>query len=226
MGLMQMLARFLGGPAHDLSRQAESQRQAQRLDYPAHVTLRGEDVTLRLFEASDRDAMLAFARSLPEHDLLFLRRDITEPDQVDAWIEDVAAGRYVTVVVERGSEIVGYATVASDPMTWARHLAEIRVLVSPALRGVGFGGLLTEQAFAIARERGVRKMIARMTTDQEAAIRAFERMGFAREAVLRGQVIDREGALHDLQIMGLDVEAFRARLDLAQFQAQIPTVDF
>jgi hypothetical protein len=34
----------------------------------------------------------------------------------------------------------------------------------------GLGRLLTEQGFAIARERGVRKMIAQMTTDQEAAI--------------------------------------------------------
>jgi L-amino acid N-acyltransferase YncA len=226
MGLLQMLGRVLSGPAQDLGRQAESQRRAQRLDYPATVSLRGEELTLRLLAAGDRDAMIAFAQSLPEHDLLFLRRDITQPDQVDAWIEDVAAGRYVTVVVVRGAAIVGYTTVASDPMTWARHLAEIRVLVSPELRGVGLGQLLTEQAFAIAQERGVRKMIARMTTDQQAAVRAFERMGFVREAVLRGQVIDRDGALHDLQIMGLDVEAFRARLDLAQFQAQLPASEF
>lgn len=90
------------------------------------------------------------------------------------------------------------------------------------MRGLGLGRLLTEQGFAIARERGVRKMIAQMTTDQEAAVHAFERMGFEREAVLRGQVMDREGALHDLQIMGLNVQEFRAKLDLARAQAELP----
>ena len=198
-------------------------------DHPAilgTIQRPGGDITLRYATAVDHPLLLAFGRSLPREDLMFLRRDITQPDEVDAWIEDVAAGRYVTVVVVREDEVVGYTTVASDPMTWARHLAEIRVLVAPALRGVGLGQLLTEQAFAIAQERGVRKMVARMTTDQQAAIRAFDRMGFVREAVLRGQVIDRDGALHDLQIMGLDVEAFRARLDLAQFQAQLPASEF
>ncbi len=68
-------------------------------------------------------------------------------------------------------------------MTWTRHVAELRVLVAPEMRGLGLGRLLTEQGFAIARERGVRKMIAQMTTDQEAAVHAFERMGFEREAV-------------------------------------------
>jgi L-amino acid N-acyltransferase YncA len=187
------------------------------------VTLGGHALTLRLLAAGDREAVLAFAQALPEHDLLFLRRDITRPDNVDAWLSDIEEGRYVTVIAVEGANVVGYATVATDRMTWTRHVAELRVLVAPSARGIGLGALLTEQAFALAQDRGVRKMIAQMTTDQDAAVRAFERMGFVREAVLRGQVMDRDGGLHDLQIMGLDVEAFRARLDLATFQAGLPS---
>lgn len=221
MGLLDFIERLFGGQATRLDRQYASQ-QAELLDFPANLTLGGVHFTIRHIVDADRDAILAFARSLPEHDLLFLRRDITQPENVEAWLRDVAEGSYTSIAAWSDSEIVGYTTVASDRMTWTRHVAELRVLVAPALRGLGLGRLLTEQGFAIARERGVRKMIAQMTTDQEAAVHAFERMGFEREAVLRGQVMDREGALHDLQIMGLNVQEFRAKLDLARAQAELP----
>ena len=60
--------------------------------YPAAGAIGGQRVTLRLMTGGDSVAMLAFARGLPEHDLLFLRRDITKPDQVATWLQRIAAG--------------------------------------------------------------------------------------------------------------------------------------
>jgi hypothetical protein len=68
--------------------------------------------------------------------------------------------------------------------------------------------------------RSVRKMIAQMTLDQRAAMRVFSHMGFEREARLRNQLVDRDGQFHDLQIMSLDVDEFRARVDLMAISAQ------
>ena len=59
-----------------------------------------------------------------------------------------------------------------------------------------------------------------MTTDQRAAIRVFGHIGFEKEARLRRQLIDRNGELHDLQIMSINVEEFRAKLDLMAISAQ------
>ena len=47
--------------------------------YPDKRKIGGRDVTLRYMVEGDKPAMLNFARALPEHDLLFLRRDITQP---------------------------------------------------------------------------------------------------------------------------------------------------
>src|SRR4051812_33814477 len=88
-------------------------------------------------------------------------------------------------------------------------------MVAPELRGQHLGRLLTAQAFAIAKQQGARKMVAQMTSEQRSAIAIFAAMGFQPEARLRGQVIDRAGHLHDLEIMSLDIEAFDARLELA-----------
>jgi L-amino acid N-acyltransferase YncA len=175
---------------------------------------------LRYLEDRDRQSILDFARSLPSHDLLFLRRDITQPDQVDLWLRDNAEGLTTTVIALQDEAIVGYATVASDGLTWTRHVRELRVMVAPSMRGKKLGRLLTEQAFAIASQQGVRKMIAQMTPDQTAAVRVFREMGFEPEARLRHQVIDRDGTLRDLLIMGLDVDAFQSKLDAAFLTAQ------
>ena len=216
MGLLQGLGRLFGGQIAD---QVAAQ-SAPPLDYPAAIALEGVTLTLRFLEPGDREAILEFARGLPAHDLLFLRRDITRPEAVDQWLRDVEEGYYSTIVACHGDRIVGYASVASDRLGWARHVAELRVLISREMRGKHLGRVLTEQAFALAKQRGVKKMMARMTTDQDAASKVFSRMGFQREARLCNHVIDRDGALHDLQIMSLDVDEFQAKIDVMLLSAQ------
>jgi hypothetical protein len=51
-----------------------------------------------------------------------------------------------------------------------------------------------------------------MTVDQRSAIALFEELGFRPEALLAGHVADREGRLHDLVLLGHDVDAVRGRM--------------
>ena len=176
--------------------------------YPAAGTVGGHRVTLRLMEAGDGEAMLAFARGLPEHDLLFLRRDITQVDQVETWVQRIEAGVTTSLLVLDGEgTISGYATVDRSDLRWSQHVAELRVLVGPMLRGRGVGRLLTEEAFRIALGMGVDKIIGQMTVDQHEAIAVFRSLGFQPEALLRDHVKDRQGEKHDLVILSHDVAA-------------------
>ncbi|MXY35295.1 MAG: GNAT family N-acetyltransferase [Dehalococcoidia bacterium] len=176
--------------------------------YPAAGTVGGQRVTLRLMDASDGDGILAFARALPEHDLLFLRRDITQAEQVETWVRRIEAGVTTSLLVlDQDDSIAGYATVDGSDLPWSQHVAELRVLVGPTLRGRGIGRLLTEEAFRIALGMGVDKIIGQMTVDQYEAIAVFRSLGFQPEALLRDHVKDREGEKHDLVILSHDVAA-------------------
>jgi len=84
----------------------------------------------------------------------------------------------------------------------------LRVLVGPDARDIGLGRKLIQEAFLIGLDRGLEKLTARMTLDQDAAIRVFEEMGFKKEAMLTDQVKDRDGTKHDLLIMSQDVDGF------------------
>ena len=182
--------------------------------YPQEVRIKDDNhVTLRLMTAGDRDSMVAFAQALPSHDLLFLRRDITRAEVIDLWLDDIQRERITTVVAEREGQLVGYATVDRGDVSWSPHVAELRVMVASSMRRVGLGRLLTFEAFRIALDLGVEKMVAQMTTDQDGAIAVFETLGFRTEALLRDHVKDREGRKLDLLIMAHDVARFLAQIE-------------
>ena len=179
--------------------------------YPETRRIGGRDVTLRYMAADDKAAVLKFARSLPEHDLLFLRRDITQDAALDDWVADISDGIITTVLALADEEVVGYATINRNRLRWSAHVAELRVMISEGLRGRGLGRILTQEAFAIALESGIEKMVAQMTLDQKGAIATFEGIGFRPEALLRDHVKDREGNKHDLLMLSHEVARFEAQ---------------
>ena len=180
--------------------------------YPGAFESGGRELGLRLMTPDDAERMLRFARSLPPHDLLFLRRDIADPEQVRRWGEEIEAGSMVTVLALDGGEIAGYATVDRTPWAWMSHVAEMRVLVGSAYRRLGLGRALTADAFALAVGMGSEKLVAQMTADQDAALSVFARLGFAFEARLREHVKDRDGRKYDLIVMSRDLSPFQGAL--------------
>jgi len=174
--------------------------------YPRTINLPdGQSVQVRLMTATDRDAVLTFARSLPQEDLLFLRIDITDPVVVDEWIRNIEGGLTTTLLASDDKGIVGYATVHRNRAPWTRSVGELRVNVVPAYRARGLGRTLTAQIFDLARGLGLRKLMANMTTDQHGAQAAFRRLGFVPEALLADYVEDRNGTPRDLVMMSFDI---------------------
>ncbi len=173
--------------------------------YPQTATLKDRKITLRLMQPADRDALLAFARSLPADDLLFLSVDITEREAVDAWVSDLETNRVVTIFAEANGKLLGHGTLIRNNLTWTRHLGEIQLLVSPEARGLGLGNLLASEIFSVAEGFGLQKIVARMAAGQKSAIAVFERLGFNAEALLADFVIDRNNRTNDLVVMTYDV---------------------
>ena len=169
--------------------------------YPRAVTLTdGRDVTLRLMTRDDREAVLAFARSLDTDDLLYLRANITEPGVVDRWAHYIETGRTETVLALDGDTVAGEASLLHNQTSWTRHLGEIRLQVVPRHRRRGMARLLADEVEWIARTLSLRMLTARMTLDQTAAQSFFRRIGFQREAVLWDYVMTADGKTHNLLV--------------------------
>ena len=186
------------------------------LNYPMELEQFGAGYRLRKIVDGDEEALLEFARGLPPHDLLYLRRDISKRPVVDAWVRESVSGDIETLIVEKDGKIIGNSALIIDTKSWSRHVGEIRVLVAEAHRKSGIGRLLIEQTFAIAVARELRKIIAQMTIDQRNAIKVFEEMGFSGEALLKDHVQDTQGEFHDILILSCSVSAVTTRMAMSR----------
>ena len=136
--------------------------------YPCSISAGSHSVELRALEPGDAEALLRFAQGMPAHDLLFLLRDIRNPRVVAAWIEQVERGLIRSLVALAGEEIVACTALARDALRWSPHVADIRMLVAPKLRGTGFGRVLAQECLKMAMADGVSKLTVRLTPDQGA----------------------------------------------------------
>jgi len=138
-------------------------------------------------------------------------RDINHPKVIDAWMAALQDGRMAGLAARRGGQLVGCSSIYTDPLSWSRHVGELRVLVASSERGRGLGRCLIQECFIQALELGLKKLVAQMTTNQTGAIAVFEDLGFHPEALLRQHVADRDGDLHDLVLLSHDVAAVAGR---------------
>src|SRR5436190_21441983 len=98
---------------------------------PGAIALTDLPVTIRRFRAEDIDAMTRFSRALPEHDFLFLGRDLKHRRVIEAWLEAVEDGFIDSFIAEDGDAIVGTCALVREALGWSSHVGEVRVLGSP-----------------------------------------------------------------------------------------------
>ncbi len=100
-----------------------------------------------------------------------------------------------------GGEVVGTcATIVHD----AETVELAKLAVDAKARGQGVGQRLTQTAIDWARERGARKIVLLSSTKLEAALRLYERLGFAYGPVPADSGYDTADIYMELELKGVD----------------------
>lgn len=105
-------------------------------------------------------------------------------------------------VADDDGVIVGRLSVARDPHTASRHVADLGLMIAASHRRRGIGRALLEQAVAWARDTGVRKLELHVFPWNEPALKLYEQFGFEREG-LRKEHYRRGGEYVDAVLMAL-----------------------
>jgi RimJ/RimL family protein N-acetyltransferase len=178
----------------------------------------GTNVSIRPLQKQDGPALLSFFTALPEGDRLFLKEDVTNKDVINRWMEELNFDKVIAIVAEKDSAIVGDATLHLSQRGWHKHMAEIRCVVSREFQQKGLGTALMRELVAHAVEKRILKLSATMMDIQKSAQRAFERIGFKKEAELKDFVMDINGKYHNMIIMVNDVsELWKKMEDLLHY---------
>jgi L-amino acid N-acyltransferase YncA len=170
--------------------------------YPKEATLKdGRVVTIRPLANGDFDKLYNFFKALPDEDRLFMRHDVTSPEVVGKWVEQLNFERAIPLVAEDHDRIVADGTLHFDSHGWATHVGHVRLVTSRTHRHVGLGTLVARELVALAEKRGLEKLQSQVIEDNVGSVRLFEKLGFKVVAVLKDLVKDQKGEKRNLAIM-------------------------
>ena len=192
--------------------------------YPKTVTLKdGTSIRIRTLARDDFESLQAFFQALPEGDRLFLRHNVSDPEMVKKWTEELDFDQVIPLVALDGDDIVGSGSLHLMPHEWMRHVGHIRLITAASVRSKGLGGLITRELVALAEHRNLEKLQAHVIKDNVGAVKMLETLGFKTAAVLEGMVKDRSWKTRDLAIMVNDVANLTAIMEAWIQESMLPS---
>jgi L-amino acid N-acyltransferase YncA len=173
--------------------------------YPKEAQLRdGTRVTIRPLEWGDGEALLQFFLGIPEEERFFLKDDVTAPELIRRWTQDLDYRRALPIVALTDDRMVAEAVLVRRRGNARSHLAELRVVVAPDYRERGLGTTLVRELCDIADDAELDKVLFEAVADKEEdAIKAMEWLGFLGAGTIEGGAKDQQGHLHDVVIMAM-----------------------
>ena len=170
----------------------------QDLLYRQIITLSdGSRVLLRPLTPDDRQNLIDLYAHLNADELRFLRHDVSNPEVVSAWVDDLDYDRVLPVLALIGEQIVGNATLHFHQGP-ARHRAEVRIFLSKEVRRRGLGTRTLQALIDLAKRRNLYLLEAEIPVDQTNVIKAFKNMGFEQKCNLDDYYMLPDGEFRDV----------------------------
>jgi RimJ/RimL family protein N-acetyltransferase len=107
----------------------------------------------------------------------------------------------IVLVAEFDGALVGRLAVSRDPHPFSPHVADFGLMVAASHRRRGVATRLLHAAEEWARGAGVTKLELHVFPRNEPAIALYERLGYEREGLRRGQYRRPDGTLEDAILM-------------------------
>jgi len=120
---------------------------------------------------------------------------------IDAWARELDYEKVLPIVAEVSENIVGDATLHRRKFGWTSHVGKVRLLIDKDYRGKGLGTLMIGELIDFGKKAGLELLVAEIMGTQTAALAAFKRLGFEKEAVFYNHVKDQAGEERNLVVM-------------------------
>jgi len=112
---------------------------------------------------------------------------VSEPSEA-FWISEmIRAAEHLVLVAEADGDVIGNILVSVDRGVATEHIGVLSITIAADWRDVGIGTEMVAAAQGWARERGLRKLSLGVFPDNERAVAVYEKRGFVREGLRRGQ---------------------------------------
>lgn len=167
------------------------------------VTLRdGARVLLRPLTSNDRQALMNFFLHTSQEELRFMRHDVSKPEVINGWIDNLNYEVIFPIIAIVGDRIVGEATLHFQSGC-ARHRAEVRIFLAKDFRRRGLGMRMTQTMIEIAKRRSLYLLEVQIVRDLSSDVKAMEKVGFEVNCTYEDYYMLPDGELRDVVHMFL-----------------------
>lgn len=164
----------------------------------------GERIILREIEEGDLNSIVKWRNDPDILRWLFSYSPLNETKQRRWYEKYMADDTQQTFIIEVKEEKIPIGTVGLTNIDYKNQRGELTIIIGEKnYRGRGLGGeclnLLVKFAF---NEMNLRKIKTLVFSDNEKAIKLYEKCGFVEEGVLKGEIF-KDGMYKDVLIMGI-----------------------
>ena len=160
----------------------------------------GARVILRPMVADDVEGLIQmYAQASPE-DLRTLRDNVTDPDVIRYWAQNLDYSRVLPILAVINNQIVGNTTLHRKGGPY-RHVGEVRIYLAKDYRGRGLCTEMIKTLIDLARKEGLHQLRAEVFASSPKVVRAFEGLGFQRRCVLEDYFMLSDSQTEDIVLM-------------------------
>ncbi len=171
-------------------------------NFPKKINLEdGTAITLRPLLKDDEPAFLAYFQSLAPEERVELKEEVTDPKVIENWMENLDYDMVMPLIALDKDRIVGGASLQFNLSAWTRHQGEVRLCTDPRYRVKGLGSVLLQTLEEVAVKMGLEQLTAEIPPQLDQAFPLYEKSGFAKDAVLAGFAMDKDGRETDIVFM-------------------------
>ena len=174
----------------------------------------GTEITIREMHLPDIDRIMDFFTSLPPEDREYLRIDVTNRALVEDRIQDAMDRKDFRITAVQGNRIIGTGALEFSRDDWHKKQGEMRIIIARDYQRQGLGLIMSKELHTHALENGVEKLVVKIMKPQVGAIRMVRKLGFRKEGVLHGYVMDQSAHDQDLVILTCTMKDFWKDLKL------------
>ena len=163
----------------------------------------GRAVRVRTARPNDARALARLLDAVaaePDSGLLLSPGEMKARDWKHRVADSRAEPRCLMLVAELDGALAGNLGLRPDPHPASGHVLWVGMSVAREARGLGVGGALLEAAADWAATSGAERLVLGVFPENERAVAFYERHGFAREGLRRGQY-RRGDEYHDEMLM-------------------------
>ena len=166
----------------------------------------GIEIEIRPLETGDEKSLLSFFKNLPQPEVMFFKRRVSDPEVIKSWCENIELDSRLPLLALHEGKVVAISSLLQNKGGWKRHIGRISQSILPKYRQKGIAGKLVQELVDVARMAGLQKVEAEFIDKQEGGQKLFALLGFTHLLRLEDYVQDMQAINHDYVLMGMDLK--------------------